>query len=69
MGVNMGFSVLVFLTIAAFGSSVAVAWRAGGFTFPILAVLFAIGAVVWGVSAHKEKEWLRRQTEAQKVEE
>lgn len=69
MGIKMGFSVLVFVTIAAFGSSVAVAWRAGGFTLPILVVLVAIGAVVWSVSAHKEKEWLKRQSEAQNVEE
>lgn len=67
VGMKMGFSVLAFLTFAAFGSSVAVAWRVGSFTLPILLVLVAISLLIMLVSNRKEKQWMAKREAAMRT--
>lgn len=63
MAGKMGFSVVIFVAAAAFGSTVGVAWRAGSLSLPILLALLAIGLVLGITSSRKEREWTKHRSE------
>jgi ABC-type transport system involved in cytochrome c biogenesis permease component len=60
IGLKLGFSVLVFVTVAAFGSTLGIAWRRGSFTLPLLIVFFCISVTVVAASVYKGRQWRAR---------
>lgn len=61
---KMSLSVGIFVATATFAGVVAIAWRAGALSLPVLFVLLAIGVTLRVSSSRKEKEWVKRQSES-----